>query len=595
MNSGALADMLQYIRDRDMYIDNISIVRNGYLVMDAYFYPFPKGTKHNLRSCSKSIISALIGIAIEKKYINDVNQPVLSFFPDKTIANMDENKKKISVKHLLTMSSGLDCQDSYRFEWRGLYEMWESEDWVKHVLDLPMVEIAGEQFEYCNGSTYLLSAILQKATGMKSLEFARKFLFSPMGITDTDWETSQQGINYGYDRLWLTPHDIAKIGWLYLNKGKWNDKQLISPAWVEASSQAQIKAGTLADQYGYQWWIEKGYYLAIGSRGQFIFIAPRENIVAVFTSAVTMEHFFMVKDFFKNYILPSVMSFKPLRANHNNQKRLDEQLNAISTIPAQIPPPTLPKMAEIVSGHTYEFGANALGLESLSLTFPDSGDEALLSQKIGGKTRQLSVGLDNVYRITKANGRLYAYKGVWEGENIFTYSFKYVGGVDLGDTRLEFKGKELIYNAINRSFGRSFDAFGKLSEAGLINEKKPEGWTDKVAAAIQWMKELIAGKPDRIPDLISNTDILGAWTGSDNLGAKLTFNFKENSSFDVDRKPSQLGRPSTGKYIISGKKISGDMEEYNVTFTAKKFGNEISGEWVYKKGVDSGEFTIKKQ
>jgi len=169
MDSDVLADMLKVIRDEELNVDSITIVRNGYLVLDSYFYHSPDNSKHDLRSASKSVMSALIGIAIDKGFIPDIHQPVLSFFPDKTVANLDENKQSITVEHLLTMTTGLGCIDGYRHKSRGLYELQRSSDWAQYVLDLPMVAAPGTLFEYCSGATYLLSAILQRTTGMRSL------------------------------------------------------------------------------------------------------------------------------------------------------------------------------------------------------------------------------------------------------------------------------------------------------------------------------------------------------------------------------------------------------------------------------------------
>jgi len=590
MNSDILVDMIQTIRDQELNVDSITIIRNGFVVMDSYFYPFPDNTKHNMRSASKSVMSILIGIAIEKEYIRDVNQPALSFFPDKTIANMDENKKKITVENLLTMTTGLGCIDGYRHKNKGLYEMRRSSDWAQYVLDLPMTEAPGDRFEYCSGATYLLSAILQKTTGMRSLDFARKYMFAPLGITDASWQNNPQGIDYGYDQLLLTPRDMAKIGWLYLNKGVWDGSQVVSSAWVIDSTREHVEAGTISDHYGYQWWIDEGYYMAVGSGGQFIFISPKESIVAVFTSAAPMlEKFLKVKSLFKSHILASAVSFHPLPFNLSDQKRLDELLVTVRTPPAKRPLSPMPKISKTVSGRTYVFGTNQLGLESLTLTFPPNSDVALMKQVFWGKARKLSVGLDNVFRITKANGRIYAYKGTWQDDNVFIYTFRYIDDANFGDVRLEFKDDELIYDAHSKTNKLSYHADGKLSEDSKA------GWlAGKMAAAKNWVKKLVAGKPERSPDVINKSDILGSWKGMDTFRADLTFNFKEDDSFIVIRNPSSLGRPSTGKYTISGTKISGEADT-NVAFTVEKFGDEISGKWVYNVNGVSATFTLKKQ
>ena len=152
IESKMLADMIEEIQKSSYNIDSVLVVRNGYMVLDAYFYPFSKKQKHVIHSCTKSIMSALIGIAIEKGYIKSVNQPILDFFPDKEVANIDELKESITLKDLLMMASGLECRDAFeRYGWKGLFEIRESEDWAQHVLDLPMAESPGEKFEYCNG------------------------------------------------------------------------------------------------------------------------------------------------------------------------------------------------------------------------------------------------------------------------------------------------------------------------------------------------------------------------------------------------------------------------------------------------------------
>ena len=158
MHSKPLADMLELI-GKDYKIDNVTIVRNGYIVADAYFYPFSKGQKHILYSATKSILSALTGIAIDKGHIKNVDQTIIDFFPDRTLANLDELKKSISLENFLTMTSGLKCRDSHRYRWVGLSEMCTSNDWAQYVLDLPMSEPPGKRFEYCNGVSYLLSVI----------------------------------------------------------------------------------------------------------------------------------------------------------------------------------------------------------------------------------------------------------------------------------------------------------------------------------------------------------------------------------------------------------------------------------------------------
>lgn len=330
IRSQMLADMMEHVKTYNFSIDSILIVRNGYVVLDAYFYPYLKGQKHIIYSCTKSIMSALIGIAIDKGYIQNVNQPIKDFFPDKAFANADDLKKSITLENLLMMSSGLKCRDSYLYRRAGLYEMRNSSDWAQYVLDLPMSEAPGQKFEYCNGVSYLLSVIIQNATGMKTLDFARKHLFEPLAIIDVEWERNPQGIDVGYSEMWLKPHDMAKIGWLYQSKGRWGNQQIVPSAWVDVSTRGHIGA-TLFDQYGYQWWADSaGFYMAVGHKGQFIFIVPQKNLVVVFTSDLSGRDFFIPKLLLQNYIIPAAEASKPLPSNTEEQARLDALANSVA-------------------------------------------------------------------------------------------------------------------------------------------------------------------------------------------------------------------------------------------------------------------------
>ena len=323
MRSQNFADMMEVIRKNHYSIDSVLIIRNGYLVLDAYFYPFSKGQKHPIHSCTKSIVSALTGIAIDKGYLKDVNQPVADFFSEKKIANFDEFKRSITLEHLLMMTTGMDCQDSYLYDWKGILEMRKSGDWAQYVLDLPMASPPGKSFEYCNGASYLLSVIIHQTTKMKTLDFAKKYLFSPLGISEVEWESSPQGIDIGYAGMWLTPHDMAKIGWLYLNNGKWGQTQILPASWVDMSTHAHIEANP-GDYYGYHWWVnDDGSYAAIGYKGQFIFVAPEIKTVVVFTGDLPGGTFFIPMELMTDYIIPAATSSRSLPTDIQETTRLD--------------------------------------------------------------------------------------------------------------------------------------------------------------------------------------------------------------------------------------------------------------------------------
>jgi len=451
MNSETLVDMLERIQEQDYNIDSLTIIRNGYIVTDATFYPFTSDTKHIIHSCTKSIVSALVGIAIDKGHIESIHQPVLSFFPEKSAANSNAAKQTLTLEHLLMMGSGLDCHDSYLYNWRGLNEMRASDDWVQHMLDLPMVADPGTRFEYCNGASYLLSAIIQETTGMSALDFADLNLFGPLSITDVYWPSSPEGVNYGWGEMYLKPHDMAKIGYLYLNGGRWEEKQIFPSSWVHASTSPQIASGTLSDDYGYQWWVDSGgYFMAVGYAGQFIFVVPEKNMVVVFTSE---GDFPVPETLLNNYILPSVKSDKPLPANPDSNERLKQIIHNSAIPPDPEPIPTLHDTAERISGQTYIFDPNNLDFKQFSLTFNET--EAVYTLSYKGKYIEVDVGLEGVYRFTDAAGYTRAFQAFWENDDTFRMNYEVVGYSEKGQYTMVFEGDRVSIRFLEGSTGTS--------------------------------------------------------------------------------------------------------------------------------------------
>lgn len=333
INSGGLCDLMEAITQNHYDIDSVIVVRNGFMVLEAYFHPYSKNRKHTIASCTKSIMSALIGIALDKGYIESVRQPVADFFKDGTSADADQRKQAMTLEHLLMMASGLDCKDSYLYNWKGLAEMRQSADWTRHVLALPMAETPGKTFEYCNGVSHLLSAIIQNTTGMTTLAFAKTHLFTPLGISDIGWDQSPEGVDIGWGEMRLRPRDMAKIGWLYLENGKWDQRQVLPADWVRQSTRGHIDA-TLFDRYGYHWWVDDaGFYMAVGYGGQFVFVVPDKNLVAVFTGDLAGPDFYIPRELLANHIVRSAVSSEPLPENPACEARLNHQVTRAALPP----------------------------------------------------------------------------------------------------------------------------------------------------------------------------------------------------------------------------------------------------------------------
>ncbi len=306
IDPGILEEMVQHINAEGIGADSVMVIKDGYIVMDAYFPPFDEGERHIIYSCTKSVVSTLIGIAVEEGYIESLDTIVLDFFPNRTVQNMSAWKESMTLRDMLTMTAGFDARDSYLYDWEGLERMHESGDWVQYVLDLPMAEEPGTRFEYTNGVSHLLSCIVTETTGVNALEFATERLFGPLGIS-AEWRTDPVGNNWGYSGLYLTPHDMAKIGLLFLRGGEWDGEQIVSREWVEEATSKKVHAGTLLDDYGFQWWVSpKGYYSAIGYRGQFIHVVPDLDLIMVTTGSVA-EDFNRIQSLLETYVIPSVV------------------------------------------------------------------------------------------------------------------------------------------------------------------------------------------------------------------------------------------------------------------------------------------------
>lgn len=287
MDAGSLTAMLDVAKDPALNLHSLLIIRHGYLVSETYFGYYDKNTRHEIYSCTKSFISTLVGIAIDLGLIDSVDHPILDFFPGRTFANLDDQKRRMTLEDFLTMRTGLDWSED------DIPSMYQSRDWVKFVLDKPMKTQPGSQFNYCTGCTHVLSAILQQKTGMKTEDFAQKVLLEPLGIINYSWDTDPAGVSYGGWGLFLTPREMAKLGYLYLHNGQWDGKQIVSTDWVKTATTMHTSTDSeIGIGYGYQWWTYPSYgaYTALGLDGQTIFVIPTLDLIVVTTAQTTNNH-----------------------------------------------------------------------------------------------------------------------------------------------------------------------------------------------------------------------------------------------------------------------------------------------------------------
>lgn len=300
----ALAALRAAIDDgRFTKVDSVVIARRGRLVFEAYFNGFTPEKLHDTRSAFKSITSILIGIALDRGLIDEIGSPILPMFPDyERIANWSEDKKAITLEHLLTMTPGFDAEENHGVgPWRE-DDMWPARDWIKFTLDLPMAYAPGTQFAYNTPTSVLLGGVLRKASGRPVPDFARTALFERLCITEYRWSFSPSGQAMTGGSFFIRPRDLAKFGQLFLDRGVWNGERIVSEAWVVQSTRrrfASLPPGSRKSPasatigYGYHWWTHKGFlglpatasYFASGNGGQKIFVFPKRDLVVVFTGS----------------------------------------------------------------------------------------------------------------------------------------------------------------------------------------------------------------------------------------------------------------------------------------------------------------------
>jgi CubicO group peptidase (beta-lactamase class C family) len=462
LDSEKLHEALDYIRQHDVNIHSLLVVRNGYVVLDAYFFPYNNRDPHDVASVTKSITSTLVGIAIDEGKIKSVQQPAISFFPKGSVVANDERKQRMTVEHLLTMSSGLQCEP--RQNELTLLQMKESNNWVKFMIDLPMAEQPGRKFVYCSGGMHLLSGILSRVNGQSADAFARRSLFKLLEIRTALWPADPQGVSFGWGDLHLHPRDMAKIGYLWLNHGVWNGTRVVSADWVDRST----RPSTASSEYGYGIWIksEAGLYEAVGRGGQRISVVPSKNIVVVMTGGG-----FEPGDVGK-FLLAAVKSDRPLPANPAAVARLKEAVKRAALAPAGKPVAPLPSLARRISGKTFEFDQNLLALREASFTFTPGAEATMrTSYNTNRFTNQLvsvrAIGLDDIPRISPG-GRFdlpVGLKGFWRDNETFVLDYDEIANINHYQFEMKFSERDVVVKLSEKT------GTAKLEFAGRAKNK----------------------------------------------------------------------------------------------------------------------------
>ncbi|MGB5809245.1 MAG: serine hydrolase [Polyangiales bacterium] len=419
-DSEALAGLVEMIDRDELPIDSLLVARHGSLILDAYFYPYVGDRPHDVASVTKSVTSTLVGIAIDDGLLT-LEETIGTIFE-----GVDASKRDIEIRHLLSMTSGLECGLAPGEP--ELFEMIGSPNFVEYALGLPVAVPPARAFAYCSPGSHLLSAAISRATGESAEAFARERLFGPLGMSKISRPTDTQGVSRGWGDLQLHPRDMAKIGQLFLDRGQWRGAEIVSSSWVAAATENVITADADGTGYGFQWWISPppfdGIYEARGRGGQAILVWPDNDIVVVFTGRGVDVRLDVAQ-----LLLAAFATDGPLAPNPGSNERMTAAIEQALAPPLATPVPDLPPAAIAMSGRRYRLDDNAFDTRCVLLRF-DSKSDVTFALTTQGGTYEMPVGMDAVPRFgdESPTGIPIGLVGTWTSPDVFVLRYDEISG-----------------------------------------------------------------------------------------------------------------------------------------------------------------------
>ena len=450
ISSSAIQSFVEAVDQHIDALHSVMLVRHGHVVAEGWWAPYDAESRHSLYSLSKSFTSTAVGIAVaEGKF--SLDDKVMKFFPDELPAEPSANLKEMRVSDLLRMSTGQQTEPPRK----------PDQVWTKEFLAHPVPFKPGTHFVYNTSATYMLSAIVQKATRMTVLDYLRPRLFEPLGIEHPTWETSPQGVSAGGYGLSIKTEDIARFGQLYLQQGKWQGKPLVPAVWIEAATARQTSNGSdpksdWAQGYGYQFWrCRHGAYRGDGAFGQYCVVLPEQDAVLAITSG--LKDMQAVLNVVWDKLLPAMKS-SPLAPDVKAAGTLDLTLKGLSLRPAE-------GVGAPVSGlgKRYVFPANEQKLEAIALENGGQEDPVTLVARMAGSEQRIVCGRGAWQKGRFAWNRLaeqsVAASGAWTGDGTFTAKLCFYETPFTVTVKLKISGDELNCSAeSNLGFGSTKDS-----------------------------------------------------------------------------------------------------------------------------------------
>lgn len=440
--------ILSFVEAADRDIDSLHsfmLVRHGHVVAEGWWSPYEPEAPHMLYSLSKSFTSTAVGLAVAEGKLS-IDDEVLKFFPDEAPSEPSKNLQAMRVSDLLRMSTGQDGEPPRNSDL----------PWTKSFLQQAVPFKPGTHFLYNTSATYMLSAIVQKATGETVLDFLKPRLFEPLGIERPRWEASPQGVTVGGYGLSVRTEDICGFGQLYLQKGKWHGRQLVPESWIEAATARQTSNGSNPNSdwdqgYGYQFWRSRhGAYRGDGAFGQFCIVLPEQDAVIAITSGVRDMQ--SVLNLVWDKLLPAVKP-SPLAADEVAAGKLQQSLkNLVLRVPEESGAPSQ------LSGKRFVFPENDRKLEAIALQSGDKQDGTTLVLRMGGAEQRIACG-----RGEWSKGRISwnsfpeqpaAASGAWTADDTYTAKICFYETPFVVTLRLKFSGGDVqVSSETNVGFG----------------------------------------------------------------------------------------------------------------------------------------------
>lgn len=295
-----LGDMMAFIARHELAIDHVRIERSGRPIFVRAFDAYDPEDPHALYSCTKTVLGILIGIAIDKGLLDGVDQPVEAFAPPGR--PLPRREAPLTLRHLLTMTAGLELA-----EWDvDFATSARQRDLLGHILSRPQRHEPGACFDYSNGGCHVLCHVLRQATGMTPLAFAQEHLFGPLEVANVRWDADAQTGQAGWSGLRMLAEDFSKIARLYLNGGLWKGRRIVSKGWIHESLTGHVAAEDGQVKYGYLWWIDPRYFMAMGQLGQYLFGVPRYDATVVFYGSLGRDRMSWPRRMMNSFILPAL-------------------------------------------------------------------------------------------------------------------------------------------------------------------------------------------------------------------------------------------------------------------------------------------------